>query len=125
MNDIFTRRCCNITDRRAISFLTRSTICNYKPAICHHVAVSDFKNGVIQGSLLALNYMGKHNGGKGGTIVNISSITGLDVFPTWPVYCSSKHAVLTFSRCLQVNNMLSRRKNKFVDVSFAKFCLGF
>ncbi|XP_043523382.1 uncharacterized protein LOC122535699 [Frieseomelitta varia] len=60
-------------------------------------------NGVIQGSLLALNYMGKHNGGKGGTIINISSITSLDVFPSMPVYCSSKHAVLAFSRCLQEN----------------------
>lgn len=70
-----------------------------------------FKNGVIQGSLLALNHMGKHNGGKGGTIVNMSSITGLDVFPAWPVYCSSKHAVLAFSRCLQVNDMLSNRGN--------------
>ncbi|CAD1475082.1 unnamed protein product, partial [Heterotrigona itama] len=60
-------------------------------------------NGVVQGSLLALKYMGKHNGGKGGTIVNISSIAGLDVYPTLPVYCSSKHAVLAFSRCLQEN----------------------
>ncbi|KAK9305944.1 hypothetical protein QLX08_003186 [Tetragonisca angustula] len=60
-------------------------------------------NGVIQGSLLALNYMGKHNGGKGGTIVNISSIAGLDIFPICPVYCSSKYAVLAFSRCLQEN----------------------
>ncbi|KAK1126704.1 hypothetical protein K0M31_004328 [Melipona bicolor] len=58
-------------------------------------------NGVIQGSLLAMNYMGKHNGGEGGTVVNISSIAGLDVLPSWPVYCSSKHAVIIFSRALQ------------------------
>ncbi|XP_071857430.1 15-hydroxyprostaglandin dehydrogenase [NAD(+)]-like [Bombus fervidus] len=58
-------------------------------------------NGVIQGSLLALDYMGKHKGGKGGTIVNIASTVALKIFSEMPIYCTSKHTVLAFSRCIQ------------------------
>lgn len=56
--------------------------------------------GVIQGSLLALEHMSKLKGGNGGVIVNIASIVALELFPMCPVYCSSKHSVLAFSRCL-------------------------
>lgn len=59
--------------------------------------------GLIQGSLLAIEHMGKHKGGKGGTIVNFASIVALDVYPPFPVYCSSKHDVMGFSRSLQKN----------------------
>lgn len=58
---------------------------------------------MIQGSFLAMDHMGKHKGGKGGTIVNIASIIALKVYPTLPVYCGSKHNVMAFSRSLQVN----------------------
>lgn len=64
-----------------------------------------FKNGVIQGSLLALDYMGKHKGGKGGTIVNIASTMALKIMTEIPIYCTTKHAVLAFSRCIQVTIM--------------------
>ncbi|XP_076632424.1 uncharacterized protein LOC143347260 [Colletes latitarsis] len=57
--------------------------------------------GVVQGSLLAVDHMGKHKGGKGGVVVNIASIIGLSIFPGCPVYCASKHAVVAFSRSLQ------------------------
>ncbi|KOC61724.1 15-hydroxyprostaglandin dehydrogenase [NAD(+)] [Habropoda laboriosa] len=57
--------------------------------------------GVVQGSLLALELMGKHKGGRGGTIVNISSIVGLQPYKCCPVYCASKHNVMAFSHCLQ------------------------
>lgn len=60
-------------------------------------------SGLIQGSLLAMDLMGKHKGGKGGTIVNISSIVGFQLFPIIPVYCSSKWDVMAFSRCLQTH----------------------
>lgn len=57
--------------------------------------------GVIQGSLLAVEHMRKDKGGKGGVVVNIGSIVSLGIYPTFPVYCSSKHDVLAFSRCLE------------------------
>ncbi|XP_011164020.1 15-hydroxyprostaglandin dehydrogenase [NAD(+)]-like [Solenopsis invicta] len=54
---------------------------------------------VIRGSLLAFDHMGKHKGGKGGVIVNISSVAGL--YPAFvPMYSASKHAVLGFSQSL-------------------------
>ncbi|XP_076286494.1 15-hydroxyprostaglandin dehydrogenase [NAD(+)]-like [Lasioglossum baleicum] len=56
--------------------------------------------GVIQGSLLAMELMRKDKGGKGGILVNISSIVGFSITRDLPAYCSSKHQVLAFSRCL-------------------------
>ncbi|XP_025994478.1 alcohol dehydrogenase-like [Solenopsis invicta] len=44
--------------------------------------------------------MGKHKGGKGGVIVNISSVTGLYSSCELPMYFASKHAVLGFSQSL-------------------------
>ncbi|KYM79714.1 15-hydroxyprostaglandin dehydrogenase [NAD+] [Atta colombica] len=55
---------------------------------------------VIRGSMLAFDYMGKHKGGKGGLIVNIASIAGLDPISVMPMYCASKYAVLGFSQSL-------------------------
>ncbi|XP_039307956.1 15-hydroxyprostaglandin dehydrogenase [NAD(+)]-like [Solenopsis invicta] len=55
---------------------------------------------LIRGSMLAFDYMGKHKGGKGGVIVNISSVAGLEPTCTLPMYVASKHAVLGFSQSL-------------------------
>ncbi|KYQ48859.1 15-hydroxyprostaglandin dehydrogenase [NAD+] [Trachymyrmex zeteki] len=55
---------------------------------------------VIRGSLLAFDYMGKHKSGKGGLIVNVASVAGLDPVPVMPTYCASKYAVLGFSQSL-------------------------
>lgn len=57
--------------------------------------------GVIRCTLAAMEHMGKHNGGSGGTILNISSIVGLCAVASAPIYTASKHAVLGFSRSLQ------------------------
>lgn len=47
--------------------------------------------------------MGKHKGGKGGTIVNIASLAGLtSCFPLCPVYSSSKYAVVGFGVNVEV-----------------------
>ncbi|XP_039307834.1 15-hydroxyprostaglandin dehydrogenase [NAD(+)]-like [Solenopsis invicta] len=54
---------------------------------------------VIRGSMLAFDHMGKHKGGKGGVIVNISSQLGL--YPAFiSMYSASKYAVLGFSQSL-------------------------
>ncbi|KAL6266384.1 hypothetical protein P5V15_003239 [Pogonomyrmex californicus] len=55
---------------------------------------------VICGSLLAMDHMGKHSGGKGGVIVNIASIAGLVPCSFAPIYTATKHAVLGFSQAL-------------------------
>lgn len=56
---------------------------------------------LVRATYLAMDLMGTHKGGKGGTLVNISSICGFKPFNAFPVYCGTKHAVIGFSRCVQ------------------------
>lgn len=53
---------------------------------------------VIRSTLLGIQQMRKDSGGKGGVIVNISSIAGLRAVSQLPVYSAAKHAVVSFSR---------------------------
>jgi len=57
-------------------------------------------NALIRSSMLAFDHMGKHKGGKGGVIVNIASILGMQPNSFAPIYTASKHAVLGFSQSL-------------------------
>lgn len=65
-----------------------------------------FKNAVVRGTLLGMQHMGKDRGGKGGTIVNISSIVGVCPTDLFPVYCGSKYAVVGLSRSFAVRFIL-------------------
>ncbi|XP_018305093.1 uncharacterized short-chain type dehydrogenase/reductase y4vI [Mycetomoellerius zeteki] len=56
--------------------------------------------GVVRGTILGLNHMGKHKGGKGGTIVNMSSIIGLQGNPIAPIYAGTSFAVVGFTSSL-------------------------
>jgi len=47
--------------------------------------------------------MGRHKGGKGGTIVNMSSIIGLQGNPLAPIYAGTNFAVVGFTSSLLVN----------------------
>lgn len=53
---------------------------------------------VTEGSLLALKYMGKNNGGKGGVVANIASILGLQKLSGCPIYVGTKHYVVGLTR---------------------------
>ncbi|KAK1126705.1 hypothetical protein K0M31_004329 [Melipona bicolor] len=53
---------------------------------------------VIRGTLLGIQQMQKDAGGKGGVIVNISSVAGLYSLSQLPVYSATEHAVVSFSR---------------------------
>ncbi|XP_046435126.1 15-hydroxyprostaglandin dehydrogenase [NAD(+)]-like [Neodiprion fabricii] len=53
---------------------------------------------VVRGTLLAFRYMGKDKGGKGGTLVNVSSAAGLAPAMPFPIYGGTKHAVIGISR---------------------------
>lgn len=63
--------------------------------------------GLINTSLIALNAMSKSNGGHGGIIVNIASVTGLVTLPGIPFYNASKHGVIGFTRTMAVSSPLS------------------
>ncbi|XP_013139029.1 PREDICTED: peroxisomal hydratase-dehydrogenase-epimerase-like [Papilio polytes] len=56
---------------------------------------------LVTSTLKALKVMRKDTGGKGGTIINISSVAALDQpSPSYFIYCGSKSAVLQFSNCI-------------------------
>ncbi|XP_055701837.1 alcohol dehydrogenase-like [Phlebotomus papatasi] len=57
--------------------------------------------GVIGSTFVALDHMRIDKfKGKGGAIVNISSISGVQPLSIMPTYAASKQAVITFTRCL-------------------------
>jgi short-subunit dehydrogenase len=47
--------------------------------------------------------MGKDKGGKGGVVVNIASIVGLEPMAGCPVYVGTKHAVVGITRSFGVS----------------------
>ncbi|XP_025204123.1 15-hydroxyprostaglandin dehydrogenase [NAD(+)]-like [Melanaphis sacchari] len=55
-------------------------------------------NGVIRGTLLAMQLMGKDKGGRGGTVVVTSSTMGYKPCPSMPIYTATKHALIGFIR---------------------------
>jgi len=58
--------------------------------------------------------MGKDNGGKGGIVVNMSSVVGLDPMFIIPVYGATKAGIINFTRCLAVTRVILL----FVEYSF-------
>ncbi|KAK7873786.1 hypothetical protein R5R35_005773 [Gryllus longicercus] len=54
--------------------------------------------GVIRGMLAAWKYMGKQDGGSGGTVVNLSSIAAVMIAPAFPFYTATKMGVIGVTR---------------------------
>ncbi|KAF5299861.1 hypothetical protein FQA39_LY11398 [Lamprigera yunnana] len=56
-------------------------------------------NGTINGTLLAIqNYICKYKSGPEGVIVNVSSIAGIDPGEAYPLYATTKYAVIGLTR---------------------------
>ncbi|XP_023945707.2 15-hydroxyprostaglandin dehydrogenase [NAD(+)] [Bicyclus anynana] len=75
-------------------------------------------SGLIIGSMKAYNAMRKDKDGRGGTIINISSIVALIQTPLLPIYSATKSAVLQFSNCLGMNVHYSRSDVRVIAVCF-------
>ncbi|XP_055912052.1 alcohol dehydrogenase-like [Eupeodes corollae] len=56
--------------------------------------------GLIYTTLAAIPYMDKSNGGRGGMIVNIASVLGLEPCSCLAIYTASKHGVMGFTRSI-------------------------
>jgi short-subunit dehydrogenase len=67
------------------------------------IRVFCFQKGVVRGTQLALDYMGKHKGGKGGAVVNIASVSGLGKKSACPVYDGTKFFVVGYSQSISVS----------------------
>lgn len=64
--------------------------------------------------------MSVSKGGRGGTIINMASICGLDPFPWGPFYCASKFGVVGFTRSFAEPELESELGIKFIII-----CPGF
>lgn len=51
----------------------------------------------------AIEAMSKTNGGRGGIVVNLSSVLGLDYLYCAPAYVASKHGVIGLTRSFGVS----------------------
>jgi len=66
------------------------------------------QNAVVRGTLLGFQYMGKDEGGKGGVVVNISSIAGLGPYAATAIYVATKHAVIGLTRSFGVSTLYKK-----------------
>ncbi|KAI5638522.1 short chain dehydrogenase domain-containing protein [Phthorimaea operculella] len=73
---------------------------------------------LIRSSMKAYNLMRKDHGGKGGTIINISSIAGLFLCKELPIYSATKSAVLQFTNCMGMEPYYSRSGVRFLTICF-------
>jgi 15-hydroxyprostaglandin dehydrogenase (NAD) len=60
---------------------------------------------VIRGLLLAFQYIGQNNNKKGGVVVNIASIAGLDPLEMIPIYSGIKHGVVGLTKAFGVGRL--------------------
>lgn len=60
--------------------------------------------------------MSVSKGGRGGMIVNTSSIAGLDPYSCLPAYCASKFGVVGFTKSLAEKNLETQLGIKFVTI---------
>ncbi|GFW13150.1 15-hydroxyprostaglandin dehydrogenase [Trichonephila clavipes] len=63
-----------------------------------HTLLSVNLLGPIIGCQTAFKYMGKSKGGKGGMVINMSSILGFVPFSATPAYVASKHGLIGLTR---------------------------
>ncbi|XP_073838235.1 alcohol dehydrogenase-like [Musca autumnalis] len=56
--------------------------------------------GVLHSCMIALGYMDKSKGGRGGVIANISSVAGIQTTGMFAIYSAAKHGVTAFSRAM-------------------------
>lgn len=60
-------------------------------------------NGMIQGSMLAIDHMRHRESGKGGIIINVSSLAGVLPVMFSPVYSATKSGIIAFTRSWAMN----------------------
>lgn len=92
----------NATFKNAINILGGLDILINNASVINE---ADFANAIdvnvtalIRSTMLGIQQMRKDSGEKGGVILNVSSIAGLWSLPQLPVYSTTKHAVVNFSR---------------------------
>ncbi|XP_047361819.1 uncharacterized protein LOC124953862 [Vespa velutina] len=92
----------NITFKDAINILGGLDILINNASVINEAdfvkAIDVNVTALIRSTLLGIQQMRRDSGGKGGVVLNVSSIAGLYALPQLPVYSTAKHAVVNFSR---------------------------
>ncbi|XP_077985235.1 15-hydroxyprostaglandin dehydrogenase [NAD(+)]-like [Glandiceps talaboti] len=78
------------------------------------------QKGVIKGTYLAMDHMGVKNGGKGGVVINTASVIGLVPFPFLPVYSTTKHGIICFTRSVANEPRMKENEIRVAAVCPAK-----
>ncbi|XP_026758198.3 alcohol dehydrogenase 1-like [Galleria mellonella] len=73
---------------------------------------------LITGTLKGLELMRKDQNGKGGVIINMSSIAALCQLPETPIYCATKSAVLQFSNCIGMDTFYQDTGVRVIAICF-------
>lgn len=73
---------------------------------------------LVTGTLKAIEIMGKQNGGKGGTVLNISSVAALCQSHLFPIYFGTKSAVLQFSNCIGLEEHYAKSGVRVLSICF-------
>lgn len=68
-----------------------------------HLYIS-FQIGVLNSTQAAVEFMGKPNGGKGGIVMNVGSVCGLDIIGGLQSYTASKFGVVGLTRSYAVSS---------------------
>ncbi|XP_065074016.1 alcohol dehydrogenase-like [Ochlerotatus camptorhynchus] len=71
---------------------------------------------LIDCSMIVIDLMTKEKAGRGGTIVNISSIAGLQEFSCGAVYCASKSGVISFTKSVGTDQIFELTGVKMVAI---------
>ncbi|CAC5394635.1 HPGD [Mytilus coruscus] len=94
---------CDVTDKEQFigAFNEVVKTCGHISVMVNNAGIADEYNfekciavnliGVIQGCNLAMDHMRKDKGGKGGTIVNVASMAGIDAHFILPTYSWAKN----------------------------------
>ncbi|XP_037945958.1 alcohol dehydrogenase-like [Teleopsis dalmanni] len=75
--------------------------------------------GLIETTLVAVPIMSKSESGRGGLIVNVASVLGLEPGPFAAVYSATKHGVVGFTRSLA-----DPHYNNITGISYIAICPG-
>ncbi|CAG9788586.1 unnamed protein product [Diatraea saccharalis] len=74
--------------------------------------------GLVSFTLRGLNHMKNDNNGKGGTIINISSLILFEKMQYLPIYTGSKSAVLSFGRTLTMGPFFENTGVRILTMCF-------
>lgn len=123
---------CDVTNEEQFqgAFNEVTTRCNCISLLVNNAGIADEYNpdkciavnlsAMIRGSNLAVEHMRRDKGGKGGTIINISSMTALQPSHILPTYSATKSGILSFTKAWAKNPSLKEYGLKFMCL-----CPGF